>query len=215
MASPQPSAAAPQFAALVLAGGRARRLGGADKPALQVGDRSLAAAVTGACVQAGASQLILVGPPRGSLAAELSCCPIPVEFTSEDPPGAGPIPALRAGLTLVAAPWLLLLAADLPFLTGRLLAELASSARPTSGAVLVDDRGNPQWLTSCWRTAALTAALAAYQGGSLRGLLAPLPHVVRAIQVPPGEPPYWLDCDTPSDLAAAVEWSALSSQGGP
>ena len=140
---------------------------------------------------------------------------MPVEFASEDPPGAGPVPALRAGLAKVTAPWVLVLAADLPFLTGKLLRDLAAAGQPTSGAVLADDHGNPQWLTSCWATADLSAALALYQGNSLRGVLGPLPHAELSVRVPPGEPPYWLDCDTPADLAAAAAWESVRAPGQP
>ncbi len=53
----------------------------------------------------------------------------------EDPPGSGPVPALRRGLAEVAAPWVFLLAADLPFIRaghlGSLLAA-ASGSRLTS-----------------------------------------------------------------------------------
>src|SRR5262249_11697844 len=53
--------------AVVLAGGRAARLGGADKPALVMGDRSLLASVVSAAVAAGARLVIVVGPPRPGL----------------------------------------------------------------------------------------------------------------------------------------------------
>jgi molybdenum cofactor guanylyltransferase len=200
---------------VILAGGQGRRLGGADKPAVRVGRRSLAGAVVAACDLAGASGVVIVGPARASLLAEFAGCTVPVEFTSEDPPGGGPVPALRAGLAKVTAPWVLVLAADLPFLTGKLLRDLAKAAQPASGAVLADDLGNPQWLTSCWATAALRAALGSYQGGSLRGVLGPLPHAEFSVRVPPGKPPYWLDCDTPADLAAAAAWASFRPPSQP
>ena len=204
------------LAAVILAGGRARRLGGADKPGIVVGEQSLVAAVAAAAAGAGAGQLVLVGPPRPELAQLLAREPAPagampaltVEFTRERPPGAGPVPALAAGLELVRAPWVLLLAADLPFLRSWQLRDLtAAAAGPAGGAILTDEGGRVQWLTSCWRTAALRAAVADYAGHSLGGLLGPLsPARVTLDGGPrrpePGPPP-WLDCDTPEDLAAA------------
>jgi molybdopterin-guanine dinucleotide biosynthesis protein A len=199
-------AADPVFAAVVLAGGRARRLGGADKPGLEVGGRTLAAAVVSAARQAGAARIVVVGPYRPGLAELTEAAGAPVEFTSERPAGAGPVPAVRAGLELVREQWLLLLAADLPFLTPDVLRDLLGSASPGHGVTLADDLGQPQWLVSCWPTAEVRAALAGYVGDSLRGLLAPLPHEVLAVTPAPGDPPYWLDCDTPHDVAAATRW---------
>ena len=191
----------------MLAGGQARRLGGADKPGLRLGELSLAGAVIRAALQAGAGRVIVVGPDRPDLAAELAGAggarPAWLQFTSERPAGAGPVLALRAGLDLITEPWLLLLAADLPFLTAAALRDLVSAATPAGGAVVTDDQGRPQWLVSCWRAAGLRAALASYSGNSLRGLLAPLPHADVAAAAEPGKPPYWLDCDTPDDLATA------------
>jgi len=197
-------AAEARLAAIVLAGGRARRLGGVDKPGIKLGQRSLAGAVVMAATQAGVSRVVIVGPERPELAAELAGDAVTaIEYTCERPAGAGPVPALRAGLDLVTEPRLLLLAADLPFLTAAALRGLVEAAGEDRGAVLADPTGRSQWLMSCWRTADLRVAVAGYAGSSLRGLLEPLPHVEVAAALVPGEPPYWLDCDTPEDVAAA------------
>ena len=192
-------------AALVLAGGRARRLGGADKPGIAIGGRPMVSAVAAAAAAAGARHLVLVGPPRPGLSGELAAhgYPVLVECTTEQPAGAGPVPALRAGLPLIGARWVFLLAADLPFLRDRHLRALltAATTQQASGAMLVDDQGRAQWLASCWRTADLAAALAGYQGSSLGGVLGPLWPV--EVTVAPDQPPPWLDCDTPQDVAAA------------
>ncbi|TDD95871.1 molybdenum cofactor guanylyltransferase [Actinomadura rubrisoli] len=181
------------FDAVLLAGGRARRLGGADKPAAPVGGRPLIAWVAAAA--ADASRLVVVGPPRDVLPGAV--------VVREDPPGAGPVPALRAGLAEVRAPWLALLAADLPFLRPVHLVRLLDAARgpAAAGAVLVDERGREQWLAGCWRTATLRAALDSYTGASLRGVLGPLEPA--RVALPAGEGPPWYDCDTPEELARA------------
>jgi molybdopterin-guanine dinucleotide biosynthesis protein A len=112
------------------------------------------------------------------------------------------VPALRAGLALVTEPWLLLLAADLPFLRDSHLRDLVAAAEQSrAGALLIDDAGRPQWLLSCWRAAWLRTALAGYGGSSLGGLLGPLGAA--EVAVPAGQAPPWLDCDTPDDVAAA------------
>ena len=52
------------FGIIILAGGRATRLGGADKPGLVVGGRTLLAAVVAAGTEAGARRVVVVGPDR-------------------------------------------------------------------------------------------------------------------------------------------------------
>jgi molybdopterin-guanine dinucleotide biosynthesis protein A len=199
----------PEFGAIILAGGRATRLGRADKPGLIVGDAPMAVTVTAAVADAGARQVVLVGPDRPGLAASLTArLPGGLAVTREDPPGSGPVPALRAGLALIGTPWVAVLAADLPFLHGAAVAELAGAAAAggEAGAVVADADGVVQWLAGCWRTERLRAALEQYLGASLRGLLGPLrPAVVRGAG-PGAAPSPWLDCDTPADLAAARAW---------
>jgi hypothetical protein len=74
--------------------------------------------------------------------------------------------------------------------------------------VLLDASGRPQWLAGCWRAAVLRAALGAYAGSSLRGVLGPLEPMLLPDETAAGEPPPWLDCDTAEDLRAARDWAA-------
>ena len=190
------------FGVIILAGGRASRLDGQDKPGLVVGDRTIIALVVRAGTDAGARQVIVVGPDRPGLDG--------VSFVREEPPGAGPVPALKRGLAEASESWVAVLAADLPFLRAGHLDTLLTAAGDQPGAILVDAAGRPQWLAGCWRTEALRRAAAGYQQDSLRGLLGPLaPALVRLTPVP-GAPPPWLDCDTPEDLRQA---RALSGPG--
>lgn len=218
----------PDFDGVILAGGRAARMDGVDKPTLEVGGRPMLVSVATALAVAGARQVIVVGPERGgkvsaALAGLAASLPGGLTTVRESPPGAGPVPALRRGVSAVGAPWLALVAADLPFLTGSwltaLLALAVSAGRP--GAVLVDDSLRPQWLVGCWDTDRLRSALSGYAGKSLGGLLGPLrpaqlparqdlwpsQTAVRAADggaaVGPVAAPPWLDCDDPADLAAA------------
>ena len=130
---------ADELAAIVLAGGRAARLGGADKPGLVVGTRTLLAAVVSAAAEAGAGQVVVVGPARPGIAGSgpVSSGPVSsgrVEFVREDPPGTGPVAALRCGLGRVGAPWVAVLAADMPFLRARHLVALLAAAGSRSRA---------------------------------------------------------------------------------
>ena len=209
------------FAAVILAGGRATRLGGADKPGLTVGGRTLLATAIAAAQEAGTGQVIVVGPERDGL--PIATARATVRFVREEPPGAGPLAALRRGLAELpgrGADRVAVLAADLPFVRashlGTLLAALDGPQGPgdlegpprRNGAVLIDAQGYPQWLTGCWRTAVLADAAATYTGFSLRGLMAPLEPARVLIQPGPGEPPPWLDCDTDADLRRARAWPA-------
>jgi molybdenum cofactor guanylyltransferase len=195
------SSSAEAFDAIVLAGGRAARLGGADKPAVRVGERSLLGSVVGAAAGAGARLVVVVGPARQELAAELG----EVRTVREQPPGGGPVAALRRGLAETGSPWVAVLAADLPFLRGEHLLSLLAAARQAraAGAVLADDTGRPQWLVGCWRTPELREAAGRYRGGSLHGLLWPLRPAVLAPRHDRREPPPWLDCDTADDVRTA------------
>ncbi len=185
------------YDAVVLAGGSARRLGGADKPGLRVGDSTLIERVAAAVCDAG--RLVIVGPARAGLDAAI--------VTREDPPGGGPVPALAAGLVHVRAPWVAMLAADLPFLGPAHVTALREAATDGSGAVLVDGGGHEQWTAGVWPVAVLRDALGGYGGGSLRGLLAPLSPRRVSVPVTPGAPPPWLDCDTLDDVERAREWA--------
>jgi molybdopterin-guanine dinucleotide biosynthesis protein A len=185
------------FGIIILAGGKGSRLGGQDKPCLTVGGRTLLGSVVAAGTAAGARQVVVVGPERPGLDG--------VSFVGEQPPGAGPVPALRRGLAEASWPWVGLLAADLPFLRQEHLSALVTSAAGHHGAVLVDGAGRPQWLVGCWRTEVLRGAATGYRGSSLRGLLGPLSPVLVSLAPAPGEPPPWLDCDTPEDLRRARE----------
>ncbi|MEJ8649268.1 DUF6457 domain-containing protein [Streptomyces sp. MS1.AVA.3] len=109
---------------IVLAGGAARRLGGADKPALSVGGRPLLDRVLAACPDAAIT--VVVGPRRQATRA--------VVHALEDPPGGGPLAALDAGLRHTTAPTVLVLSADLPFLTAATVRSLLEAATRTGGA---------------------------------------------------------------------------------
>jgi molybdopterin-guanine dinucleotide biosynthesis protein A len=183
----------PPWSAVVLAGGRAARLGGQAKPQLEVGGRTMLAAVLAAAV--GAERRVVVGPEQ----------PMPddVVRVREEPPGGGPVTALRAGLPEVSTDVVVVLAGDLPFLTPAFVDDLRAGLTG-NGVLVVDDTGRDQLLLGAWRTAALRAAVVGTSGPiPLRRVLAPLmPRRLRPV-VPPGTPPPWTDCDTPADLARA------------
>lgn len=149
--------------AVLLAGGRASRMGGVDKPGLLVDGVSMRDRAIAAVVAASASPVLVVGPASDSVAA--------VRWVREDPPFTGPAAAVVTALAAIgsdAADWTLLLACDLPRPEGavRLLADRIPSLAPESDGVCVaDDDGRMQWLTGAYRTAALARAAAALPDG--------------------------------------------------
>lgn len=188
-----PMQASLPYTAVVLAGGRAARLGGQAKPQLVVGDRTMLAAVLAAVPDA--VRRVVVGPSQ----------PVPedVVLVRERPPGGGPVAALRAGLPEVSTEVVAVLAGDLPFLTPGLIVELRGQLTG-DGVLVVDDGNRDQLLLGVWRTESLRTAVAgAREPTSMRRVLAGL--AVRRVRpaAVPGQPPPWLDCDTPADLERA------------
>ncbi|MET9910891.1 NTP transferase domain-containing protein [Streptomyces sp. NPDC006476] len=184
------------YDAVVLAGGAARRLGGADKPGLRVGGRALLDRVLAAC--ADARSTVVVAEPRPT--------PRPVLWAREDPPGGGPLAALGAGLRHTTADPVVVLSADLPFLEAQTVRRLLAVLRASSadGALLTDADGRDQPLVAAYRAPALGRALAALSAehDGLTGL--PLRRLTAGLdltRVP--DPVASFDCDTWDDLATA------------
>ncbi|MER5960857.1 NTP transferase domain-containing protein [Streptomyces sp. NPDC002057] len=184
--------------AVVLAGGAAERLGGADKPGVRVGGRPLLDRVLSAC--RGADRTVVVGDPRPTTH--------PVRWTREDPPGGGPLAALGAGVRETGADVLLVLSADLPFLdeatVRRLLGALAEDPA-AEAALLTDADGRDQPLVAAYRGAPLRRELEliAVQRGTLAGgPLRVLTGALRLTRVAAG-PLASFDCDTWEDIATA------------
>ncbi|WP_333745111.1 NTP transferase domain-containing protein [Streptomyces ardesiacus] len=199
---PAPGSGRAGYDAVVLAGGAARRLGGADKPGLRVGGRALLDRVLAAC--AGARTTVVVAEPRPTAR--------PVTWAREDPPGGGPLAALAAGLRHTSAEHVVVVSADLPFLAGpaveRLLSALA--AGDADAALLTDADGRDQPLVAAYRASALRRELAALardraegaEGAPLTGLpLRRLTGALRLTRLPDAVASF--DCDTWDDIATA------------
>ncbi|CAL9471083.1 Molybdenum cofactor guanylyltransferase [Streptomyces sp. enrichment culture] len=204
------------YDAVVIAGGAARRLGGTDKPALTVGGRTLLDRVLYAC--ADAARTVVVGPRRPTAR--------PVDWTREEPPGGGPLAALDAGLRRVGSETVLVLSADLPFLTPATVRALLDAVHGAYGAdtgpggshgpggpggpggpdgAIVDD-GRAQPLLGAYRTESLRrelALLAAEHGRPANLPLRLLTDELVLRRVAPAGPEEARDCDTWEELASA------------
>jgi len=184
---------------VVLAGGRARRLGGADKPMVEIGGKPLLERVLEAC--AGSGRAIVVGPRR-PIARE-------VAWVLEQPPGGGPAAAVAAALNSCSREWVGVFAADLPFLDAHTVHSLwitlrsGSADRGRDGAVTVDADGREQWLAAIYRREALVAAVARVGPDGLAGL--PLRRLVADLDLVRAPAPQraLMDCDTWDDVDSA------------
>jgi molybdopterin-guanine dinucleotide biosynthesis protein A len=121
------------FSAAILAGGRARRLGGIDKGALTVGtlpilDRQLA------LLRGLTANISIVGTTRPSAANDLVMIPDLIE-------GAGAIGGLYTALVSAPTDAVLVIACDMPFLTAPFLTHLVTRLAGADAVVPRDTRG--------------------------------------------------------------------------
>ncbi|MBF6063236.1 NTP transferase domain-containing protein [Nocardia terpenica] len=187
--------------AIVLAGGRATRMGGVDKPGIVIGGQSMLDAALSAV--ASCTRTVVVGPHRPGLGPQL-------RQVQEVPAGSGPVAAIATGLRALdecdfPADLVVVLAADLPFLTVAAVDELIGHATE-SGADAVfaaDESGRPQYLVGVWRRTALLTGLERLDSLVNQPMKALVP--VGTMMVPlPGA----ADCDTPDDVRRARANSA-------
>ena len=126
-----------------------------------------------------------------------------VVFTREDPPGSGPVAALSAGLALTRTSAVVLLAVDAPFALPHLL---RLHLGPNDTALIPQDlMGKPQYLAGIYLSTALQAALDELGDStntSMRELITHLPEA-KYFALTPENADYFMDLDTPEDLAAA------------
>jgi molybdopterin-guanine dinucleotide biosynthesis protein A len=169
---------------------------GSHKPSLVVGGLPMVARV------------LTAARPRPVLVVGRSDdVPDGIPVVAEDPPGGGPVAAIAAGLGHLRRPTdvVVVLAADLPFVTSAHLDRLVSAAldQPAGSgpAVTADVDGRLNWLCSAWRHGVLDAAIAHLgdpAGRSMRDLVAGL----RPVEV--ADPDHVADdVDTPDDLEDA------------
>ncbi|WP_173921366.1 molybdenum cofactor guanylyltransferase [Agromyces sp. Marseille-P2726] len=183
-----PAGAPGPLDAIILAGGRAERLGGASKPDLVVGGRSLLSIAIDAARTVGCARIIVVGPSE----LDAPGCTV----VREDPPFGGPVAAVAAGLAALGVPGgrvapgeagrvsrpgdpdldprraargatrspnddVLVLARDMPDAhdATRRLGEARSEASVGDGVCLVDADGNTQWLAAIYSRSSLERSL--------------------------------------------------------
>ncbi len=156
------------FSAVVLAGGVAARLDGADKASVELHGRTLLTWALDAVVDA--AEVVVVGDPVPTHR--------PVTFTREDPRHGGPVAALLTGRDALLSPrdLLAVLACDMPHLDPRTFQRLRAAAGEHDGAVLVGPDGRRQlaMVLDVARLDAVRPGLEEQHGMAIHRLLAPL-----------------------------------------
>lgn len=145
--------------AIVLAGGRSRRLDSVAKAELQYRQQSLVARTVDAIAMA--RRTVVVGP------IQPDALPQDILLAREDPPFAGPAAAIGAGLDALAAiratpsDFTVVLACDMPRIDLAVVALLAalSSAPDSDGVIALDAAQHRQPLAAIYGTPGLTAAV--------------------------------------------------------
>ena len=156
------------FSAVILAGGTAVRLDGADKASVELHGRTLLTWALDAVIDA--AEVVVVGDPVPTER--------PVTFTREDPRHGGPVAALLTGRDALLDPRgsLAVLACDMPYLTPDTFRRLRTAADGHDGAVLVgpDQRRQLALVLDVARLDAVRPDREDQHGLALHRLLAPL-----------------------------------------
>ncbi len=119
--------------ALILAGGRATRFGGIDKSALIVGGETIFA------------RQVRVLEPRVAEIIVATAGEVPGYRSVVDTvTGVGPLAGIAAGLAAVLTPWMVVVAGDMPYLTGALIDRMLAIASPEIDAVGIRIDGLPE-----------------------------------------------------------------------
>lgn len=188
-----------EFNALVLAGGRGTRLGGAGKAELELHGQRLVDRAVAASRKAGAQRVVVVGPETAGSQADA--------VVREDPPFAGPLAGIAAGLAQlhgdVDREWVMVLACDLqrPVAVASALVENFARRAP-DGLLLVDGQGHTQWLAGIYRYGALVSACEALGDGLAN---APVRKALNQLHLAlvPVDDETSSDIDTPQALESA------------
>jgi molybdopterin-guanine dinucleotide biosynthesis protein A len=203
---PRPLQSSPSFpcTAAILAGGRGRRLGGADKGALLVGGHPIVErqiAVVGAI----ASRVVIVADDTARYAQ------FGVPVIGDEVAGAGPLGGIATALAWSDQPHCLIVACDMPFLSAAFLAHLLTRIGDADVALAQTADGYHP-LCAAYARSLLPAVRARIQAGRLD--VTGLVREVRAVIIGPEElapfdPGHVMlsNVNTPRDLDEACAWA--------
>ena len=201
------------WSAAILAGGRARRLGGRDKSALRIGSASILD-----------RQLALLRPLIGRILIvaddETPFAGSGVPVVPDLKPGAGALGGLYTAITAAATPRTLILACDLPFLTFAFLARLMEAGTDADVALpRTVDGYQPLCATYSDRAGAAFGAHLEAGVRKITDAIFGLPSLVvgelDAAALRPYDPhgTLFFNVNTPADFARAIDLGAEQDGG--
>lgn len=145
-----------EVTACILAGGRARRMGGAVKPLLVVDGATILARQRAVLEPRAREVIVAVASPGAQLAG--------LREVIDPIADAGPLAGVVAALAAIDTPWLLAVAGDMPSLAPAVIELLLAAATDEVDAVAARLGGWPEPLCALWHRrchAPLAARLAA------------------------------------------------------
>jgi molybdopterin-guanine dinucleotide biosynthesis protein A len=162
-----PEPTIPDCTGVLVAGGRAARMGGAPKGLLRVGGEPIAARTVALFRRLFGRALIVANDPAPYVM--LGIPTIPDAVTGRGAPGG-----LHAALRAAETGWVFAAGCDMPFLDGGAIAFLAARRRPGVDVVAVRTRAGLEPLHAFWSRACLPTLEALLAGGqpSFRDLAA-------------------------------------------
>ena len=147
------------WSAAILAGGRARRLGGLDKSSLIVDGRSILDRQVTELAKLTFDILIVGGPPRE--------VPRPARVVADRVTHGGPLGGLHAALEEAAGDATVIIACDMPYVSAGFLGHLLALTREADAVVPRDARGYHP-LCAAYTRACLAPAAARLARGELK-----------------------------------------------
>ena len=193
------------YAAAIIAGGRGRRLGGLDKNQLVIGGRRIIERQLAVLGQVAPHVLVVTDDHHRFRTSGLRVC-------DDLLPGAGPLGGLHTALTRSPGRRILVVAGDLPFLSGAFLRHLTVRA-PHADAVVPRNAAGLQPLCAVYDRGCAEAIRARIERGQHR--LVDLAGSLRVTEVGPDEVAAFdpdgmllFNVNTPADHARAISCAA-------
>lgn len=189
---------------MILCGGRARRLGGVDKPLLRIAGKTLLErAVRALRPQV---QAVVVSAPADPGAYD----GLDIAVVPDEAPDQGPLAGLASCLPHVATPWLLTWPGDAPCPPTDLIARLRPVCRGAGAATVCAD-GRRQNATVLMTRERAAAFVRRFRQGERKLADVLDREAVPAVAMPAAG---FIDIDTPEDLARAGDLAAAAGPDG-
>ena len=206
---PVPSA---PCSALIIAGGRSRRMG-RPKPWLPLGGVPMLVRVA-ACVRPLVAEIVVIS------AVDQELPPVEARVLHDRTPDLGPLPALALGLAAVTTPYAFALGCDTPLVRRALLEQLLRTCHQTDAPAVIplwDGRVQPLVAVYHHRLARVVAAMGA-RGERRLAAIADLPgvHLVQPDELRACDPEgvSFRALNTPAEYADAVRtWTHTATSG--